>query len=139
MIFRTEDVYFIDCPFWSRELLVPKAIHKWWFQISPSLIAHRRIPQKNPFPSALWRTSPTKLNTHYSGKKLKFDTKSVSSLLSQFSVQNLSFPLIWKKYFNFANYSLFFAQKLIQRPRNIFSVSILSKETSKKTFSSKCR
>ena len=53
----TNDVYFIDCPFWKREVLVPKAIHKWWFLISPSLIARCRIPQKNPFPSAHWRTN----------------------------------------------------------------------------------
>ena len=52
----TNDVYFIDCPFWNREVLVPKAIHKWWFLISPSFIARCRISQKNAFPSALWRT-----------------------------------------------------------------------------------
>ena len=99
MIFRTEDVYFIDCPFWSRELLVPKAIHKWWFQISPSLIAHRRIPQKNPFPSALWRTSPTKLNTHYNGKKFFIFSKDKWALILG-TVLTLSYLTFFLPIFN---------------------------------------
>ena len=48
----------------------------------------------------------------------------ISSLVSQFSVQNLSFLLIWKKNLNFANNSRFFAQKLnwvISGLRNILS------------------